>query len=472
MKPELPFSNSTSMMSDPGKFTRWTHWLYFNGTGIGYLLARRLRPAGIGLGVAFVLAGCLGMSQGIGQSGKPTYQLFSLGMAMFIISLPSAFFRRASLEARRELPRFGTAGQPLRYSVQVWQNGKKSLQRAWLTETPSDPRPSLADFSSLREPGEEERNAFDRKFAYFRWRWILLGNRLFLGGNSREHLHLKTGERSRVFIDMVPLRRGVIRLDDLRVLLPDLFGLVQRCQKIKSPAATLTILPHRFPLPKIELPGSAAFKVSGDTNTNSVGSSGEFVGLRDYRPGDPLRMIHWKSWARTGRPIVKELEDTYYPRFGLVVDTLSTDRTDHRFEEVISVAASFAASIDTSESLLDLMFIKDEAHKVTAGRGIERAEKLLEVLAGVSPERTEHYNTLSQLILNYRDDLTSCLIIFNGWDAARANFLQRLRSQGIVCVPIIIGTGPNIGGAPGYWLESGQIARDLQRLPSQLNSQS
>ncbi|NJM36776.1 MAG: DUF58 domain-containing protein [Akkermansiaceae bacterium] len=335
-----------------------------------------------------------------------------------------------------------------------------------------DPRPSLADFSSLREPGEEERNAFDRKFAYFRWKWILLGNRLFTGGESHDHLNLKVGDRARVFIHITPLRRGVIQLDDLRVLLPDVFGLVQRCRKVKAPAATLTILPRRFPLPKIELPGGAAFKVSGDTNTNSVGSSGEFVGLRDYRPGDPLRMIHWKSWARTGRPIVKELEDTYYPRFGLVVDTLSTDRTDHRFEEVVSVAASFAASIDTSESLLDLMFIKDQAHMVTAGRGIERAEKLLEVLAGVSPERTDHYDTLSQLILNHRDDLTSCLIVFNGWDSARANFLQRLRSQGIACVPIIIGEGAATGSAPGYWLESGQIARDLQRLPSQLDSQS
>ncbi|NJM36777.1 MAG: hypothetical protein HC845_02275 [Akkermansiaceae bacterium] len=91
MKPDLSVSSSSAGTARPSRFVRWTHWLYFKGSGIAHLLARRLRPAGMGLGIAFVLAGCMGMSQGIGQSGKPTYQLFSLGLAMFAIGLPSRF---------------------------------------------------------------------------------------------------------------------------------------------------------------------------------------------------------------------------------------------------------------------------------------------------------------------------------------------------------------------------------------------
>ncbi len=162
------------------------------------------------------------------------------------------------------------------------------------------------------------------------------------------------------------------------------------------------------------------------------------------------------------------MEDTFYPRYGLIVDTLSCNRTDHQFEECISVAASFATSIDTSESLLDLMFIKNEAHRVTAGRGLERSEKLLEVLAGVSPERHENFDELSHLVLRHRDDLTSCLIVFNGWDEARARFLRTLTGNGVACVPLIVGNGLSPGGAPGYWLEFGQIAQSLQRLPRRL----
>jgi uncharacterized protein (DUF58 family) len=448
----------------PRRRERVLHRSYHLGSGIYHFLIRRCRPAGITLLGVSIIATCLAG----GQQRDSTFQLFSLCFGLGILGLPWALLRRATVEARRELPRFATAGEPLRYSVQVWHHGSRQLSRAWLADTPPDPRPSLDDFTLLREPGEEERNAFDRVFAYFRWQWILLGNRLFSGGFSQNEIRLKPGQQTRITLQITPLRRGVIRFTDLRVQLPDPFGIFQRCRKVKAPVATLTVLPRRFLLPAIELPGGAAFKISGEANTNSIGSSGEFVGLRDYRPGDPLRQIHWKSWARTGRPIVKELEDTFYPRYGLIVDTLSTARTDHTFEEVVSVAASFAAALDTNESLLDLMFLKNEAHLVTAGRGVERAEKLLEVLAGVTPERTENFKDLANLVLRHRDDLTSCLVIFNGWDEARAEFLQRLTRGGIVCAAIVIGTGPRPATAAGHWLESGQIARDLQRLPPQL----
>ena len=447
-----------------GRTDRILHQLYFRGAGIQHFFERRLRPAGIGLGIVLVLAACLG----VGDNNSSVLQLFSLSLGMFLIGVPWAMMRRAAVEGKRELPRLATAGEPLRYTIRIRNLSGRRISRAWLMDTPPDPRPTLADFSTLREPGEEERNGFDRRFAYFRWQWLLLGNRLFTGGFSNDAIELKPGQQIKLVMQIIPLRRGIIHFDDLRVLLPDPFGLFQRCRKVKAPPSTLTVLPSRHRLPPIELPGGAAFKVSGEANTNTIGTSGEFVGLREYRPGDPLRQIHWKSWARTGRPIVKELEDTFYPRYGLVVDTLSCERTDQQFEEVISVAASFASAIDTSESLLDMMFLKNEAHQVTAGRGLGRADKLLEVLAGVSPERSNNYLTLSRLILLHRDNLTSCLVIFNGWSDARAEFLKTLKRGGIICAPIIIGIGPAPGGTPGHWLESGQIARGLQRLPRQL----
>jgi len=460
-------TNPPSAAPSRRRLDRWLYRIYYHGSGVHHFLLRRCRPAGLTLLVVLVLATCLG----IGQQLTSTFQLFSLSLGMALIGIPWAMSRRARVEAKREMPRFATAGEPLRYTVRVWHHSPRRLSRAWLSDTPPDPRPSLTDFVLLREPGEEERNLFDRSLPYFRWQWLYLGNRLFTGGFSSDDIDLKQGQQASVTVELTPLRRGVIRFDDLRVLLPDPFGLFQRCRRVKAPTSTLTVLPRRFPLPPIELPGGAAFKVSGEANTNTIGTSGEFVGLRDYRPGDPLRQIHWKSWARTGRPIVKELEDTFYPRYGLIVDTLSTDRTDHQFEEVISVAASFAAAIDTNESLLDLMFIKNEAHIVTAGRGVERAEKLLEVLAGVSPERAEHYEALAKLVMLHRDDLTSCLVIFNGWNESRAEFLNNLTKGGIVCAPIIVGKGANPGGTPGHWLESGQIPRDIKRLPVRLNTQ-
>jgi uncharacterized protein (DUF58 family) len=445
------------------KFGRWLHRTYYRSSGLHDFIQQRLRPAGAALVAVLVLAACLG----IGHARSSIYQLFSLSVAVALIGLPWALLRRARLTALREPPRHATVGVPLRYAVRV-RNGGRRLARAWLMEMPPDPRPELDEFIHLREPGEEERNRFDRTFAYFRWRWLMLRRRLFTDGLSRDEIRLRADEERRVFVGFTPMRRGVIQLQQLKVLLPDPFGLFQRCVEVPAPASTILVLPRRHPLPPFSMPGGAAFKISGEANTNAIGTSGEFVGLRDYRPGDPLRQIHWKSWARAGRPIVKELEDTCYPRHGLVLDTLSTDRSDSTFEEAVTVAASFAAAIDTSESLLDLMFVKDQAHIVTAGRGVERVEKLLEVLAGVTPTRSGDLQPLARLVLRHADDLTSCLVVLNGWDEARAGLLRTLERGGVRGIPIVIGSGQRPPGVPGYWLESGHIARDLMRLPATL----
>ena len=57
----------------------------------------------------------------------------------------------------------------------------------------------------------------------------------------------------------------------------------------------------------------------------NIGRSEEFVSLREYRHGDPVRHIHWRSWAKTGKPIVKEFEDEFFVRHALVLDTFTDE---------------------------------------------------------------------------------------------------------------------------------------------------
>jgi uncharacterized protein (DUF58 family) len=54
------------------------------------------------------------------------------------------------------------------------------------------------------------------------------------------------------------------------------------------------------------------YQQGGVALASNVGQSDEFVALRDYRQGDPLRHIHWRSWARAGKPVVKEFEDEFF----------------------------------------------------------------------------------------------------------------------------------------------------------------
>ena len=88
----------------------YLHKLYFRGSGIYHFLARRCRPAGIALGLVLVLATFLI----IGHDRNSVYQLFSLSLGMVLIGIPWAMSRSATVEAKRELPRLATAGEPLR----------------------------------------------------------------------------------------------------------------------------------------------------------------------------------------------------------------------------------------------------------------------------------------------------------------------------------------------------------------------
>lgn len=412
----------------------------------------------------------LGSFLSVGQPKDSIFQIFCFSLGMVLLSLGWVVFRRAKLAAVLELPRHGTAGEPLRYSIRLQNTGRRTLRGARLEQTAPDPRPGLREFASLKEPGEGERNAFDRTMVYYRWQWLMARKGSFSAAESDETLQLAAGEHRKIGMKLTPGRRGVIAMGDVRALLPDPLGFFQRCKRIDTKPARLVVLPKRYRLPEIVMPGSSAFRIGGEETSNAIGNSGEFVGLREYRPGDPMRQIHWKSWAHTGRPMVKELEDNYFPRYALVLDTFSGSPDESVFEEMVSVAASFIVGLDRSGSLLDLMFIAGEAHTVTAGRDMERAEKLLEVLADVMVEESGGLDLLSSTVIRHREEMTSCLLILNGWDEPRADFVRKLIKAAIPCVPLIVGNGSPPPGVIGHWLENGEIARDLLRLPTRLSA--
>ncbi|MCH7228963.1 DUF58 domain-containing protein [Haloferula sp. A504] len=449
---------------EAGRFNSWLYPFYHRGTAVNQWLRRRIRPAGMGLLLLGVVLGCLAG----GQASDPVFRLFSFGFSLGCLSLLWLPFRRVRIEVKRDVPAHATVGEPVRIRYHVTNRGR-SLRNAWLLETPPDPRPDFERFLLTPEPGESKRNAFDRFFIYYRWNWLCESRLIYEPRPSEQALKLRRGETGSFVAELLPRRRGLVALDDLRVLLPDPLGLYQRCRRVKAPESGLAILPRRYRLPPFELPGSARFQPGGDATSRNAGPSGEFVGLRDYQPGDPPRLIHWKSWARTGRPIVKELEDSFFPRHGLILDTFPEAGDLALFEEAVSVAASFVSSIDTHECLIDLMFISGAERVVTAGRGTGRAESLLEVLAGVESSPRPQFDSLRKLVLRHSEDLAGCLAVFCGWSEERREMLSRISGTGIEIAAIVVCEEVPAARPPGvHFVRASHPAEDLMRLPGKL----
>lgn len=72
----------------------------------------------------------------------------------------------------------------------------------------------------------------------------------------------------------------------------------------------------------------------------------EYHGLRDYRPGDSPRWIHWRTSARLGIPMVKEFEQQHEQDLAVLIDPWqprSKVTAEHR--EAVESAVKFAATL-------------------------------------------------------------------------------------------------------------------------------
>jgi uncharacterized protein (DUF58 family) len=427
---------------------------------VRFFFSRRVLPLGWGMVIALVA----GMVMMMGSPMRPLYQLSGVLMGVVGVSAVWAYSRRGRIMVEREVAGNATAGVAFQYGIVV-ENCGGAMSAAKVREVCADPRPDFKSFLHAREPGEGQRNIFDRTFAFYRWLWLVERGTLF---ESEESAIFSLGkkEKRKIIGTITPTRRGVLEMDDVRLLLPDPMGLFQRAKRMSCSKNRICVFPKRFAVPPLRMLGMSRYQVGEDAASRQSGQGGEFASLREYRNGDSPRMMHWPSWAKTGRPIVKEVEDMIFPRYALVLDTFGEAGSEESFEDVVSVAASFASAADTEDCMLDLMFLGDRDSVVSAGRGVAPAGILLEALASVKMGYEEGFDGLSRMILQHGKVLTGCLCVFHGWSESREIFLRRLIAAGIPCrgFALVNHDDESQTQSPVDFLKSGAIAQGLRQL--------
>lgn len=116
---------------------------------------------------------------------------------------------------------------------------------------------------------------------------------------------------------------------------------------------------------------------------------GEVEQLREFRPGDDRRDIHWKQTARQQRPIVMERRERALPSRFLVLDRQLPRRDDvvllERFEDLVSEVASAAlAQVRRGESV-GLVLGGSVTPPATGPRQAHRLLEQLAVVQAVGP---------------------------------------------------------------------------------------
>ncbi len=417
------------------KFQRLLYRLYCWAAVRGDRMRRRIRKQGVFLLTATAFACIVGLNTRMTMA----YQVFTLFLAILLVSLLFCFRFRPRFRFVRHSPRFGTAGEPLNYRITVSNDSDKIQKGLCLFDVPEVPFPTEREFTKVPEPGEERRNRFDQVMGVYRWRWHASKR----GVSNVKEIPLPAlppyGSCD-VRLSFTPRKRGLLRMVETEAARPDPFGLFNALRRAPTPQ-TFLILPRRYPVPQYELPGKRRHHKGGVALASSVGESEEFVSLRDYRPGDPLRRIHWKSWAKTGRPVIKEHQEEYFVRHALILDTFQKEENDDIFEAAVSVAASFACMTRSQDSMLDIMFVGDRTYCFSSGRGAGETDHVLEVLASVEPCRDKSFSELQNQVMSRNEILSGCILVLLSWDAERKRFVEQLKGANLPTRVMVVTTG-------------------------------
>jgi uncharacterized protein (DUF58 family) len=206
-----------------------------------------------------------------------------------------------------------------------------------------------------------------------------------LGGRARFVLQGLGGAWDRTV--SYPVRsdiRGRYVVGPVVARLADPFGLVERRRPIGG-TAQLTVTPRVVPLPAVPLTGG--WQGAGEHRPQAFASgSAEDVSVREYRRGDDLRRVHWRSSARIGELMVRREEQPWEAHATVLLDNR---RLAHRgqgpassLEAAVTAAASVAVHLEQHGYTVQLC-TADGIGGGSAGDPTLGAERALEHLAVV-----------------------------------------------------------------------------------------
>jgi len=233
--------------------------------------------------------------------------------------------------------------------------------------------------------------------------------------------------------------RGRYQIGPLRVRVGDPFGLLE-LHRTFTKTAHLVVIPATEPLPAIPLLG--AWTGTGDNRPRPFASgSAADVTVRDYRVGDDLRRVHWRSTAKVGSLMVRREEQPWQSRCTLFIDNrarVHRGQGPHSsLERAVTAAASIAVHLTTQGYQVRLVSALGEEieHAWHDGDVATSTRPLLERLAVLpTVDATELYTGWVD------ESVTSgmCVAVLGQVDQHDRDFLSGLHHRGSASYALVL----------------------------------
>ena len=232
--------------------------------------------------------------------------------------------------------------------------------------------------------------------------------------SSVAFLSAPPGEVSEAAYHLTPLRSGVFNIGPFYVYGGDPFGFYKNWRKAAD-TAELTVLPNpvSFRLPR---QSSASLIALDELETVAAsGESTEFMGVREYRPGEQLRRVHWPTTARLGRLISRQYEMNVSAALSVLMvldpSMLRGGFADNPKEYSLRMVAGLARATIHDNFHLSFMGAAGAQFSALAGSGYSFYQQLSVQLAQFDGEAPADWDAISRRVV-YHLPKRSNLVVF------------------------------------------------------------
>jgi uncharacterized protein (DUF58 family) len=338
------------------------------------------------------------LALGVGCAGLDVYlsqvhQLFAMLVGLLVASaLVRPWFRVRGLRAELRGPARVAVGAPARFDVQLRNEGGAGL-------------------ASLR---------VECPFLPWDGSWHRLPEGVAL---------LLPGQRAGVTAEATFQARGEHHLDAFEVgaLVPLGLAVGPRCA---TQGPRFLVLPEVANVTAVQLDTRLADQRGSAVSSRQPGEA-DIAGVRPYRPGDPWKQVHARTWARTGVPHVRQHFDECNEQVMVAVLVDGREASERAKEATLCVAAGVAARLALHGGGIDALLINDEAFEIRPRTGARALDAVLDHLAVhelVSSERAVLGAVRERLAA------TSGLVVVSAGASDRGRALvEAARARGLPC---------------------------------------
>jgi uncharacterized protein (DUF58 family) len=236
--------------------------------------------------------------------------------------------------------------------------------------------------------------------------------------------------------------RGDLTLGRFRVSALVPLGLASGPPRESAPVR-MRVVPRPAIVLRLGLAPTTRHQPGGVALASKTGESMDLRGVRPYRAGDRIRDLSARTWARTGKPAVREYQEEYFTRVGVVLDCVAprrrSARSDDAFEAAVSLTAGVVAHLGRGDALVDLLVTGGEIHALTLGRSLGFLEQALDHLAVAESEASVDRARLLELLTPYLARLSAVVMIVDGWDEPRREFVRSIEKKGVRVLSVAVG---------------------------------